>query len=143
VTSVQLVRTRLTQIAGVTALVSTRIYALRFLQNGTLPAIRLTQVGGEEPMQLRGSVGWLRARVQVDCAAKESTGTDPFASAHAVMAAVHGPGDGTGLCGFRGTVDSVEVTGILPEGMAREHWEGDELRQVMVSRDYYVHFRAA
>lgn len=143
-TAVQVVRTRLVALAAVTALVGSKVYALKFPQGCLFPAVRLTQVGGEDPMHLRGSVGLVLARVQVDCVDEEASGSDPFASAHAVMDAVHGTftaGAATGLCGFAGTVGSTVVSAIVPAGLARERYDAAELRQVLVSRDYLVSFR--
>lgn len=138
-TVVPAIRTRLLAISAVTAICSTRIYALSLPQSPTLPAIRVTQVSEVQPMHLRGSQGFWRCRVQVDCVAGPSS-SDPYGTARSLAAAARGTfsgGAATGLLGYAGTVGGVEITGIAQLD-TREHYEADELRQVMVSTDYLV-----
>lgn len=146
-TVVEAVRSRLATVSALTALVSTRIYSLKLPQTPTLPAVRLQQVSEVEPMQLRGSSGLARARVQVDAYAQEGSGTDPYAQAHQVSAAAHGTfagGAASGLNGWRGTVGSpgFEILEIESAGL-QEGFNPEELRQVIVSRDYFVTFRTS
>lgn len=145
-TLTEAVRTHLLTLSAVTALVGTRIRVLTLGQNDTSagPAIRLQQIGGAEEMHLRGSVGVRRSRLQVDAYAQQGAadGLNSYASASAVADAVHGDGAGSGLCAFTGTVGgSFEIDVILPASDVREMYEGDELRQVRLSRDYWVWYR--
>lgn len=145
-TVVEALRARAVSLSPVTTLVSTRVYALKLPQSPTLPAVKMQQIGNVEFMHLRGSSRVCRARVQVDAYVSE-TQSNPYATAHAVMDAVHGDGQytsATGLNGWRGGIGSpaFEVTGILPDQAgARDGYEVEgALRMVTVSRDYFVWF---
>lgn len=145
-TASTVVSTRLLEMAAVTALVGTRIRDLKLRQGeAQAGAIRVQGVGALQTMHLRGSVTLVRARVQVDSYAPETSGVDPYALAASIAAAAHGDGAGSGLCGFVGTVGGspgVDVTSILPapEG-PREEYDAEELRVVRISRDYFVKWR--
>lgn len=145
-TAAEIVRARLLQIAAVTALVGQRVRLLRFRQSETWPAVRVQQISDVESMHLRGSSGLHTARVQIDYCAGEASGVDPYASARAVDEAAHGPGNGTGLCGFQGLVPlgspGIWVDAIRPAGY-REDFDLDELRVVRIMRDYLVTWKAA
>jgi hypothetical protein len=141
---VNAIRTHLLGLSDVTDLVSTRVYAMSLPQRPTLPAIRIQHISELEAMHMRGSGGWRRARIQVDCVSGESSGVDPYASADAVSEAAHGAGDGSGLCGFKGTIATTpptEIGAILPVDR-REDYDPEELRQVRVSRDYIAWYRS-
>lgn len=130
------VRQRLLAINAVTTLVGQRVYALVLAQGSPLPAIRLQQVGDVTFMHLRGNDRVVRARVQVDSIATT------YSSAHAVAMAAKGSfsgGSATGLMGWRGTANGVEVVAILPDG-SREIFDAEELQQVKVTSDYLVWF---
>lgn len=148
-TPVEALRARLLSLSPVTALVSTRVHSLVLRQSPTLPSVKLQQIGNVEFMHLRGSSRVCRARVQVDVYVDASQ-SNPYATAHAVMSAIHGDGQytsATGLNGWRGDIGSpaFEVTGILPDQAgARDGYEVEgALRMVTVSRDYLVWFIAA
>lgn len=139
------IRVRLLAISAVTTLVGQRVYTLVIPQSlDTFPAIRVQRIDDDEPMHMRGSAGLLRARVQVDAIAREEGGVDAYGSAVAVDAALHGPGDGSGLCGWQGVVtqgaDSMEITGIVPVDV-RDQYELGEQRFYKVMRDYWVFHR--
>lgn len=142
-TITEAVRALLLQLTPVSALVATRVYQMKTPQRPTFPLLRLQRVDDLEDLHLRGTSGVRRARIQVDAMVDESTTADPCASANALMAAVHGGGDGTGLCGWSGFVGTpaVEILGIMPAGL-REGYDPDELRLYTVSRDYLVTYRA-
>lgn len=136
-TAAEAIRERLLAISAVTELVGTRVFLLMLPQKGTLPAVRVQGISEAEPMHLRGSVRVLRSRVQVDSVVNESSG---LAAALALDAAVHGAGDGTALCGWTGSVGSspaTDVLAVLPIDR-RDAYDGGELRQVKVMRDYWV-----
>lgn len=134
---------RLEDIAAVTALVGTRIYASRLPQRGVLPAIRVQVISRMQPTHLRGASGLSRSRVQVDAVAGEQFTPDPSTQAHAVADALHGPGDGSALCGWSGVVGSpgIEILAILPLD-EHEMYDAEEIRQYKVMRDYYVWWKA-
>lgn len=143
----ELVIDRLLQIAAVTALVGSganaRIRHLRLFQSeATFPIVLVRRVDEVERMHLRGASGMRTARVQVEAIALEGNGTDYYAEASALDDAIHGAGDGTGLCGYTGTLGGspgVRVQAIwpAPEG-AREEFDAEELRQFKIGRDYFV-----
>lgn len=130
---------RLETVAAVTALVGMRIYQVKLPPKPTLPAIRVQLVGNEEFMHLRGAVKVMRARVQVDSISAEGVAPDPVGQAASVDDAVNGPGDGTGLLGWRGVAGGVKVTAMLPGGL-REGYDAQELRQFKKMRDFVVWF---
>ncbi len=145
-TGTDIVRMRLAALTAVTALVSTRIYALSLPQTPTLPAIRVALVPGvPESMHLRGRTGVVVERVQVDYYVA-NTGTNPLGAARAMAAAVYGDmvgGEATGLTGWSGSIGSPATTVDLIEPASQQVEAGaqDELRQTIVSQDYYVHYR--
>lgn len=139
-TGTDVVRTRALQITALVALVGSRVYVQKLPQSPTLPAVRVQQISRVNTTHLRGVDGMCRARVQVDAIAKESSGTDPMASARAVSEAAHGAFSGgvaTGLAGWEGTLSGVKVHKIAPIAQ-RELYAADELRECMVSTDYDV-----
>jgi len=140
-----LVRTRLLAIPGVTAMVADRVYVLILPQNCPMPAIRVQQIDRDGPMHLRGPVGWITARVQVDYYANRNTGGDGYWTAQQLAAAAQGDcasGQPSGLVGWRGAlgtppirVDLIKLISEIPEYQAAEL---DELR---IMQDYLVHWR--
>lgn len=138
-TASRIARLRLLACSPVTALVSTRITELVLSHSGDLPAIRIQEISETQDAHMRGPSGCVVTRVQVDCVAASK------ASAEAVEAAVHGDGLGesaTGLHGWKGTIDTpaVQVDAVFPAGR-QEHYDADELKQFVVSRDYLIHWR--
>ena len=134
---------RLLSLSPVTALVGSRVYQLKLPQKPTLPAIRVQQISEADEHHLRGRDGVVRTRIQVDAYAHESA-ADPYATATAVAAAVHGDGLGpgaSGLSGFAGGVggspSSLQI--LFAERVARvPEYESDELRLVRIRQDYMV-----
>lgn len=137
VTAAELVRTRLLALSAVTALVGQRVRTMVLAENETYPAIRVQRVSEVEPMHMRGSVGALRSRVQVD------TYATTYASARSIDAAVHGDGSGSGLGGFSGDIGSTHVD-LIRSMNAVDGYEGDQPdRLVRIMREYEVQYRAA
>jgi hypothetical protein len=140
------VRTRLLAIAALTTLVGERVYALKLPESPTLPAVRLKQIGRTELMHLRGSSRIVRARIQLDAIAAETSGGDPYEDATAVWRAAHGDGfdceNASGLNGWRGDIGSPAfvMTGVLPGDGPIEGFDPEELNQVVVRHDYFVWF---
>lgn len=141
-TVAEAVREVLLTLTPVTELVGTRVRLVRLRQSeATFPVIRVQRISEGEPMHLRGSAGIQTARVQIDSIAKEGSGIDAYAVARSVDEAVHGPGDGTGLCGYSGSLGSpgIRFHAIIPAGV-REGFDAEELQQFKVMRDYMVSF---
>lgn len=136
---------RLEQLPGVVALVGSRIYLDRLPQTSAFPAIRVQAISEQQMGHLRGVNKTRRSRVQVDhIAAVTATDLDPAATVQTLARLTHGPGDGTALCGWRGTLDSppsIEILGIQPFG-EYEDYDAEELRQYRVVRDYIVWWKS-
>jgi len=128
------IKGRLAGITAVTTLVGTRVYVDLLPQKPTLPAIRVQRISELEDAHLRGARAIRRARVQVDAIAAS------LETATAVSDAAHGDGAGSGLAGFEGEISGQRVMAVLPSD-TRSDYEGDELRQWRVSRDYIVWMR--
>lgn len=144
-TAAELVRLRILEIAGVTALASTRVYTLLAKPGTWATAVRVQTISGTEPMHLRGSSGLHMARVQVDAIAAVKSGGDALVSARNLSEAAHGDGAGSGLCGFAGTVNGspgVDVLAIVPMGDPVERYSQEEQEYVTVSRDYGITYRS-
>jgi hypothetical protein len=147
VTVVEAVRERLLAVTAFTAIVDERVYPLILPQSPTLPATRVQQIDRDDPMHLRGTIGLISSRVQVDHFAKASSGVDPYAKAHDMANAARGTfdsGAATGLAGWQGTIGSpvaiaVGMIRLLDE---REEFVPDELHEVRVSQDYLVVWRS-
>lgn len=138
----QAVLERVLDLAAVTALIGQRGYLLKLPQGPTLPAVRVQLIDEIGNPHLRGAGGPQRSRVQVDAFAPEASGSDPYASASAVAAAINGPGDGTGLDGWQGDAGAITVTGSKRIDRAVSYEPG-ELRLVRVRQDYMVGWRPA
>ena len=132
------VRERILSLSSVTAAVSSRVYAQILPQRPDLPAIRLQRISDVGSMQLRGIGGVRRARVQCDIVATSRE------TALAILEDLDGPGDGSAMLGFRGTVGSpgspgVEIDCIAPANIT-ERFDADDLTQYKVIRDYFVDY---
>jgi hypothetical protein len=138
VSIVAAVVTRLEAVSAVTALVSTRIYNGTFPQDGTFPAIRVQRIGQDEQMHMRGAVGTMRTRIQIDSVADSS---EPIGDAQAIDSAVFGNGSGSALIGWAGDVGTIDIQAVTPAGV-REQYDGEELRQYRVMRDAFVWWNA-
>jgi len=140
-----IVRTRLLAIPALTALVEDRIYALILPQNCPMPAVRVQGIDRDDPVHLRGPVGWVSARVQVDHYAYRTTNGDGLWTAQQCAAAAHGDfsaGTASGLAGWSGWIGSppvrVDLVKLLDE---REEYQAAELDELRIMQDYLVHWR--
>lgn len=143
-TAAELVRDRLLSVSAVTALVSTRVWTQLMKPGSTMPCVVVRDIDDNEVAHLRGMSGVIRARVQVDTVAAVKDGGDPFETARDLLEACDGPGDGTALAGFAGTVagsPGVEVLAILPAGVVPTRTPQDEQEYVIQGRDYFVTYR--
>lgn len=140
-TAAEAIVTRLKATAAVTALVSQRIYTSQFPQSifttSTPRCIRVQRISESQPVHLRGGVTQFRTRIQIDSAALKYGGYDWYAGARAVDEAVRGPGDGTGLIGYSGTVGSMAIEAIIPDDV-REFFDADEVNVFRIVRDVIV-----
>lgn len=118
--------------AGVSALVGTRVWQLKFPQNPAMPAVLVQQISEPQDTHLRGAMSQTVARVQVDCYGRD-TGTDPYNAVSDVAAAVN-----AALVGQPPfTVDDRYVQ-MVRRLSRRAMFEGDELRFVRISQDFEV-----
>jgi hypothetical protein len=143
----EIARTRIMAIAAVAALVSARVYCVMLPQGNRLSAVRVSLVpGAPEALHLRGRTSVIVDRVQVDAYAALDA-SDPLGDAREIAAAIYGDvtgGVATGLIGWSGSIGSPGVTVDLIESASRpiEMFVPEEMRQWVVSQDYYVHYRA-
>jgi hypothetical protein len=125
-------------LSPVTALVNQRIWTLRFPQSPTKPAVLVQHVSDVTEMHLRGASGLQRARIQIDVIAAT------IVAARAVDAAIVGDftgGSPTGLKGFTGDIGSPAFSIKFARPIAyRELYDGDELKQARVMRDWEIHY---
>lgn len=144
----EIVRDRLLTLTSVTSLVAMRIWCALLKQGNQSAAVRVSLVpGAPEAVHLRGRSSVIVDRVQVDAYAYEKTSSDPLGDARAIALAAYGDmvgGVATGLIGWSGSLGSpgVLVDAIQSASRPIEMFLADELRQWVVSQDYYVQYRA-
>lgn len=133
---------RLGDLAGVTALVSTRIYQFKVRQGSAWPVVRVQIVGETTQYHLRGEVGVYRTRVQVDAFAEETSGGDPYAGATALASAIHGDGAGSGLSAWVGAIGDLLISSC--QRIDRDvMYDAEERRLVRCRQDYMLWWRPA
>ena len=135
----QAVRTRLLAIGAVTALVGTRIYQMKLPQATSAAAIRVQPISEIDTVHLRGGRAVSRSRIQVDAYVPESAGGDAYAAAVNVANAIFGDGAGSGLVGWTGVADGVEIAGCFRQDRSVDY-ESDQ-RLVRVRQDFIVWWR--
>lgn len=118
--------------AGVSALVGTRVWQLKFPQNPAMPAVLVQQISEPQDTHLRGAMSQTVARVQVDCYGRD-TGTDPYDAVSDVAAAVN-----VALVGEPPFTVGDRYVQMVRRLSRRALYEGDELRLVRVSQDFEV-----
>ncbi len=140
---------RLLAISPVTNLVGQRVYLQVLPQRGTLPAIRVQEIGeistGDHH---RGVTNLRRTRIQVDVYAAVSSGADHYTSAAAIADAIDGNwltgSPPNGLSGWRGMAGgspaTVEVL-YIERVDRRAEFEGEELQEQRIRQDFMVHWR--
>ncbi len=139
------VRARILALSAVTALVSTRVWTEKLPQKPIFPCVVVQEVTDSEGQHLRGPSGLCVARVQVEAQAMEVSGTDPYAAAATLAAAIHGDGLGTaasGLFGWIGAIGSppFQIRGVKA-GPRTRRYDAGELRVMTILRDYLVTYR--
>lgn len=116
---------RLTGFAGLSALVSTRVYPATAPQDPTFPLIVYNRISGSRFESLAGSSGLARPRFQFDVYATT------YSSAKAVAEQIR-----LALQGFRGTVASVDIQAVNYNGDSDNYEEDSEL--YVVSLDFEI-----
>lgn len=137
-TCAELVREFLLTLTPVTTLVEGRVWAFRWGQSPKQPAVLVQQIDDIHDPHLRGHSAMRWARIQIDVIAKTAL------QAREVDQAILGGyvnGASTGLIGATASVGSpaAYIRYATPIGY-REFYEGEELKQSRVSRDYGVRF---
>ena len=109
----------------VLGLVSSRIYPMKLPQGPTMPAITYSRISGPRIETMAGPSGMAFPRVQVDSWASTYAGVKALADA--VRKA---------LDGYRGTIVSIRVGGIIMDGELDLYEPGVE--EYRVTQDYIV-----
>jgi hypothetical protein len=123
---------RLKAVAGVSALVSTRIYGGRVPQSAIYPLIRIQRIGSDHAQDTSGASGLCQALMQIDCFGKL------VADAKSVAEQVR-----LALQGWRGTQGSTNFRSILltdQRDLDEHDQQGGELGFYGVSMDFTVSF---
>lgn len=125
----------------IAGLVGSRVYTGVMPQDPTLPAITLMKVDKLSDVILDGTVGPNTLRVQVDCWARDGSGTAGADNVRALAAAVNGSddqGQRGALHGYCGTVagEAIRLLELLVE---RSTDYEPETQLYRVSADYAAH----
>lgn len=120
--------TRLSGFAGLSKLVSTRIYPIRMPQNATFPLVCYQQVGATRDYVMQNQSGLVQTLYQIDC--YDSTLEDARAVAEQARLA---------LSNYSGTSDSVEIDWTAMEGEEALYEPAVDLYRMM--QFYRLHFR--
>lgn len=146
-TGVEAVIDRLEQIAGLTAVVGTRIYNGVAPQRVTSPFVVVRNASDMRDPHLKGLDDLGRTGVIVDVYVDEASGVDAKGSANELADVIFGDGNGpdaSGLCGWVGTVGGSPPTAAVSfvEYDGRdEDVEFDELRRWRVMQRFMVHWK--
>jgi len=138
---------RLEQVNAVTAIVSTRLYAVQAPQHTTTPYLRVQLISPPHEQHLRGPSYPASYRFQVDACAAESDGGDPLGTAQDLSAAVVGDGLGpaaSGLFGWIGMLGgsptTIAVSNVELLHAGDREFFADEMRMVRVRTDFMFHW---
>lgn len=129
-------RTLLLDSNDISTLVGARVYALKFPQSVTYPAVRMLIVSQMERVMSHDGDSLLAAfRVQIDSAVKESSGVNAMASAATLAGHIK-----TVLSGFKGVVGSPPVVTFASIKLLNvvDLYDPDELTVVRRAQDYEV-----
>ncbi len=132
----------LVQDTAVDALVDGRGYQLKFPQGPTYPALRVQLISEPIDYDLQAPTGLVQSLVQVDAAAAESDGGDPYDAVSQLGAAID-----AALSGKASTVggspdQTIQITAAFRVDR-RVQYDPDELRVILLQQDYRVwwHFQ--
>jgi hypothetical protein len=120
--------TRLAGFAGLSALVSTRIYPPPAPQNCTYPAVTFMQISGMRDYVMGNQSGLVEARFQLDSWAETSVGVRTLAEQVRLA-----------LSNYSGTSDTIVIDHIRLLDEQRIYEDGDELFRII--QDYIVNYR--
>jgi len=124
--------------AGVTALVSTRVYQLVAPQGGTFPLVRIQCIDEQEESHLLQPSGLFRTRVQIDSYVKVEGSANPYSDVTAIGTAIHAALSATTVSTL-GSSPALTVRGIFLLDRSASY-ESDELMLVRERRDYAVQY---
>ena len=119
------VYSRLTGNAGVSALVSTRVYPNKIPQEAALPAVAYQRISARRVKAHAAPTGLARVRVQVTCVSRS------YSEVKALAAAVR-----TAMQGVMGSVGGVTLQGSWLETDADEYGDAETLHSVR--QDYMI-----
>ena len=119
------VYSRLTGNAGVSALVSTRVYPNKIPQEAALPALAYQRISARRVKAHAAPTGLARVRVQVTCVSRS------YSEVKALAAAVR-----TAMQGVMGSVGGVTLQGSWLETDADEYGDAETLHSVR--QDYMI-----
>ncbi len=128
---------RLLATPAVTAIASTRIYAVVLPQDPVTPAVVVQLIDEPSDYHLRGEDALTRARVQTDCYVKKASGVNPDLRAAELAEAVHAALSGQT---FRnaGSPLEIEVSSSFRVARVVQFVAQPEFQGVRVMQDYFV-----
>ena len=143
----QAVLERLLAIAGVTAIVASRVFLGALPQSARYPATRVQLIDDPRDQHLRGLNGIATARVQIDHYAYEGEDDDPYGTTATLADATIGDGFGgpsaSGLAGWQGEFGDPPVRLLNAVPVDRRQDRDPELVRVITMRqDFLVTYRA-
>lgn len=119
-----------------------RVYMLKLPQNVTLPAVRVQLIDDPGDYHLRGGSRPQVARVQVDAVAAEGDGVGAYEAALQLADEINGDDIGSGISGAIWSTGSPSFEVIGAFRVDRQPtYDPDELRQVRIRQDYFIHYR--
>lgn len=118
---------RLTGFAGLTSLVSSRVYSIKLPSNCTFPAVTYFRVSSNPVESMTGSSALSFARFQLDSWAKTYTEAKNLAEQVRLC-----------LQGYKGTIAGITFFGVNFIG-DRDLFD-DEAEIYRVSADYWIHY---
>lgn len=111
-------RARLLAVAGVSALVGTRVYPVILPQNPTFPAITYQRIGGRRESSFAGPIGLAGPLYRLDCwGGAAGTG---YAAAKGLANAVR-----LALDGWKGVVSGITVQACFLDGEPEDIFEDE------------------
>ena len=125
------IRTKLVGAAAVTAIVGTRIHAIKLPQNATMPAITYQVVSDIPEYDMEGDAGVSTMRLQVECHDRERQGYDAYNGARVLGAAVR-----AALSGFKGTIGSDTIQSLFLINTRSLHDDGSGIFRAQM--DYSI-----
>jgi hypothetical protein len=130
-------RTKLLTYNGISSIVGQRMYADVLPKSATMPAVILWRISTTRDHTVSDVTKSGHTRIQVDCYANTRAAADSLALAI----------QQSGICAFRGTVDSITISGVeIDSGDQHEHeppTDGNQVHRYLTSFDFMVHYSEA